>query len=77
MAPGSGGCDTGHMSTDQGFERSAGLGDWRMLNGGAAAWFEAGSHSAGAELVREALASGSPTPSSRGCGGTDPGGMTS
>jgi pterin-4a-carbinolamine dehydratase len=33
------------------FEQADGTGDWRVLNAGADAWFDAGSHSAGAALV--------------------------
>lgn len=40
--------------TPQQFERAGGTGDWRALNAGADAWFDTGSHRAGAALVRRA-----------------------
>ena len=38
--------------TPQQFEEAGGTGDWRALNAGADAWFDTGSHLAGAVLVR-------------------------
>jgi pterin-4a-carbinolamine dehydratase len=38
--------------TPQQFEEADGTGDWRALNAGADAWFDAGSHSAGAGFVK-------------------------
>ena len=38
--------------TPQQFEEADGTGDWRALNAGADAWFDTGSHLAGAVLVR-------------------------
>lgn len=40
-----------HLTAKQ-FQVSSGAGDWRVLAGGASAWFEAPSHKAGAALVR-------------------------
>lgn len=46
------------MMTDREFQQSEGLGDWRVLGGGAAAWFDGDGHTAGAALAREVLALG-------------------
>ena len=41
------------MMPDREFQQSEGLGDWRVLGGGAAAWFDGDGHKAGAALARE------------------------